>query len=83
MTFKFWKGKEFTDSMKTFAKSFKDSAKALYKGSGSGISKHSGKILLATAAASTIGGIILSVTSSKTPQKNVNVIDEKNGYTKA
>lgn len=69
MTFKFWKGKEFTKSMKSFGKNFVKSAKALYKGEGSGINKHAGKILIGTALLSSILGVINAMSSSQKPSK--------------
>lgn len=78
MTFKFWKGKEFAKSLKSFGQNFVESAKTLYKGEGTGIQKHAGKILLGAAVLSSIAGVAGAVSSSSKPQKN-NVIkkDEK------
>lgn len=75
MTFKFWKGKEFTKSLKSFGENFVESAKELYKGEGKGIQKHAGKILIGAAALSSIAGVINTVSSSQTPQKNTNIIN--------
>ena len=71
MTFKFWKGKEFAKSLKTFGNSFVESAKAFYKGEGKGWQKHAGKILLGIAAMSSFLGVINSVSGSKKPVNNV------------
>ncbi len=69
MTFKFWKGKEFLKSLQSFKKSFVQSAKALYKGEGAGITKHAGKILLGASVLSTIIGVANAVSSSQKPSK--------------
>ena len=69
MTFKFWKGKEFTKSVKSFGKNFVKSVKELYKGEGHGITKHAGKILIGAAALSSILGVINTMSSSQKPSK--------------
>jgi len=69
MTFKFWKGKEFGKSVKSFGKSLVQSAKAFYKGEGSGIEKHAGKILLGAAVLSSVFGVINTMSSSLKPSK--------------
>lgn len=79
MTFKFWDGKNFLESIKTFKKSFVESSIALYKGEGK--YKHAGKILLGTALISSIAGVINAVTSSHTPQKDIHIIDKNRRYT--
>lgn len=81
-TFKFWKGKEFAHSMKVFGESFIESSVALFKGDKNSLSKlekHSGKILLGTALASTILGVINTVHLTKKPSKQnpKKVIDPK------
>ena len=80
MSFKFWKGKEFTKSLKSFGNNFVKSAKALYEGSGSGIKKHAGKALLAVAALSSILGVINAVYSSKTPSNSSGTVDKNRKY---
>ena len=84
MTFKFWKGKEFLKSVKSFGKNFIKSAKALWEGQGSGVKKHAGKIIIGLAALSSVLGIINSVTSSKTPSKTkaADVISKDRNYIK-
>lgn len=69
MTFKFWKGKEFTNSMKSFGRNFVKSVKALFKGEGTGINKHAGKILIGTALLSSVLGVINAMSSSQKPSK--------------
>ncbi len=69
MTFKFWKGKEFTNSIKSFGRNFVKSAKALFKGEGTGINKHAGKILIGTALLSSVLGVINAMSSSQKPSK--------------
>ena len=69
MTFKFWKGNEFKKSCESFGKNFLKSAKALYKGEGSGLNKHAGKILIGTALLSSIFGVINAMSSSQKPSK--------------
>ncbi len=80
MTFKFWKPEEFGKSLKAFGKSFIDSAKALYKGEGKGISKHAGKILLGSSLLVSALGVINTVAGvKKQPKSNSDIIkkDEK------
>ena len=80
MTFKFWKPQEFLKSLKVFGASFVKSAKDLYKGEGTGIAKHAGKILLGAAALSSVLGVINTVAGSKqTPKSKSDIIkpDEK------
>lgn len=69
MTFKFWKGKEFTNSIKSFGRNFVKSAKTLFKGEGTGINKHAGKILLGAAVLSSVLGVINAMSSSQKPSK--------------
>lgn len=69
MTFKFWKGKEFTNSVKSFGRNFVKSAKTLFKGEGSGINKHAGKILLGASILSSVIGVINAMSSSQKPSK--------------
>lgn len=69
MTFKFWKGKEFTNSVKSFGRNFVKSAKSLFKGEGSGINKHAGKILLGASILSSVIGVINAMSSSQKPSK--------------
>ena len=84
MTFKFWKGKEFSKSIQSFGKNFIKSAKALWQGEGSGVKKHAGKIIIGLAALSSVLGIINSVSSSKTPSKTkaADVISKDRNYIK-
>ena len=74
MTFKFWKTQEFGKSLKIFGKSFVRSAKALYKGEGSGITKHAGKILLGAAALSSVLGVVNTVAGVKKAPKSTDII---------
>ena len=79
MTFKFWKRKEFLKTMESFGRNLKESAKELWTGSGKGIAKQGGKILLGTAILSSVLGVINAVTSSHTPsKKNVSDVINKN-----
>ena len=73
-TLKIWKPKEFIHSLKVFKRSAADSAKSFFNGSGKGLQKHSGKIMLGVAAASSIIGVINAVVNIKN-QKN-DVIDK-------
>ena len=80
LTFKFWKPQEFLKSLKVFGASFVKSAKDLYKGEGTGIAKHAGKILLGAAVLSSVLGVINTVAGSKqTPKSKSDIIkpDEK------
>ena len=69
MTFKFWKGKEFTNSIKSIGRNFVKSSNALFKGEGKGINKHAGKILIGTALLSSVLGVINAMSSSQKPSK--------------
>jgi hypothetical protein len=76
---KFWKGKEFTHSLKVFGQSFIDSAKQLYKGSPGSFSvleRHSGKLMIGTALTSTVLGVLNTVHLTKKPSKIDNVFDK-------
>ena len=78
-TLKFWKGKEFTHSLKVFGQSFIDSAKQLYKGSPGSFSvleRHSGKLMIGTALTSTVLGVLNTVHLTKKPSKIDNVFDK-------
>ena len=83
MTFKFWKGKQFGKSLKSFGKSFVESAKSLWTGKGKGVEKHAGKMLVGIAALSTILGVINSVTGIKKPAKASEIVKKNEGYVKA
>ena len=82
MTFKFWKGKEFMKSLKSFGNSFAESAEALWKGEGKGIKKHAGKLLVGTAILSSVLGVVNAMSSSKTPSKidSADVIKKSDRY---
>ena len=83
-TLKFWKGKEFSKSIKTFGQSFVKSAKELYTGGANakGIDKWAGKGFLGLAVLATILGDIKIITSSKNPvqAKPFDVIDKDRKY---
>lgn len=71
-TFKFWKGKEFLSSMKTFGRCFVESARDLVKGepeATSKVAKHSGKVLVGLAALSTVAGLLNTFHITKKPAK--------------
>lgn len=67
-TLKFWKGKEFKTSAKSFGRNLVESAKTLYSGEGQKF-KHGGKALLYTALASSILGVVNVMSSSQKPSK--------------
>ena len=83
MTFKFWKGKEFLESTKSFGRNFVKSAKELYKGEGQGINKHAGKILIGASVLSSVLGVINTLSSAHKPSKVTagNVINKSEKYT--
>lgn len=81
MTFKFWKGKEFTKSIESFGRNFKESLKAFWNGEGKGVGKHAGKAMVGVAALSTVLGVINAISSPHTPQKSHNVINKNDKYT--
>ena len=70
MTFKFWKPKEFLKSLQIFGRSFVKSAKELYKGEGTELTKHAGKMLLGIAVLSSVLGVINTVAGAKKPPKS-------------
>lgn len=80
MTFKFWKGKEFKNSIESFGRNFIKSFKEFWHGEGNGIVKHSGKILLGTAAASTLLGLANTLYSSHTPAKTKGIVNKQDRY---
>lgn len=82
MTFKFWKGKEFITSLKSFGRNFIESAKELYLGEGKGIQKQAGKILIGAAVLSSIIGVVNSVSSSQKPSSlsAADIINKDNKY---
>lgn len=84
MTFKFWKGKEFSKSIQSFGRNFIKASKELWNGHGQGFRKHAGKVLIGLAALSSVIGVINAVTSSKTPSKTKasDVIDKNKNYIK-
>ena len=76
-TLKFWKFGQFKHSVRILGESLRDSVKELWKGditSRSKIARHSGKILIGTALAATILGIINTVHLTKKPQPQPKVI---------
>lgn len=82
MTFKFWKGKEFMKSVKSFGNCFFESLETFWKGEGSGVKKHAGKLLLGTAVLSSVIGVVNTMSSSKTPSKidSADVIKKSDRY---
>lgn len=82
MTFKFWKGKEFGQSLKSFGRNFVKSAKALYKGEGHGATKHAGKALIGVSVLSSVLGVINTLSSSHKPSKvgTADVINKNEKY---
>lgn len=70
MTLKFWKGKEFKESLKSFGKNFIESSKEFWKGEGTGIQKHAGKALVGVAALTTVLGVINTVSHKSVDTKN-------------
>lgn len=70
-TLKFWKGKDFVHSLKTFGNSFVESVKSLYNGPSGDVSKfekHSGKALIATTLLATVFGVVNSLHITKKPK---------------
>ncbi len=83
MNFKFWKPEEFATSAKQFGRSFVESAKSFYFGDGSSFMKrHGGKVLMGTALASTIIGVINASTSANKPSKldSADIIEKDRKY---
>ncbi|MDR1327733.1 MAG: hypothetical protein LBJ74_04935 [Heliobacteriaceae bacterium] len=82
MTLKFKNG-AFKNSMRVFGQSFKNSAKTLYTGADSELGKHTGKVLLFLAAASTVLGVLNAVRNPDKPSKDTTVIDKGGKYVTA
>lgn len=78
MSFKFWKPEEFGRSMKSFGRNFVKSAKELWVGEGSGMSKHAGKALIGISALSTVLGVMNAISHKSVDSKNV--IDKNERY---
>lgn len=82
-TLKFWKPKDFLHSLKVFGKSAVDSAKAFYKGpegATKNVQKYAGKMMLGSAIAVTVLGVLNAIHITKKPPKvakNENVFDPK------
>jgi len=79
-TLKFWKGKDFLNSVKSFGRNFVKASKELWQGSGSGLKKQSGKILIGLAVLSSVLGVANAVISPKSKLKSSDVIDKSKGY---
>ena len=81
-TFKFWQTQKFKKSLETFWPSLKESAKEFYHGDKSGNGKYAGKVLLFTAAASSIIGVINAFSSSNKPAKldSASIIEKDRKY---
>lgn len=80
MTFNPIDTKRFNKSLKSFGNSLKDSIAALWKGEGYGIKKQAGKILISTAALSSVLGILNALHSSKSNNNTQNVINKNDRY---
>lgn len=79
-TLKFWKTKDFAHSLEIMSRSFVESAKALWNGDKESLSKldkHSGKILIGTAVAATILGVLNTIHITKKPSTQHSVLDKK------
>lgn len=80
MTLKFWNGKKFMKTLQSFGENFVKSSKKLWHGEGKGIQKHAGKMLVGSAVASTLIGIMNALHSNSKPS-NVKAKDViKGGY---
>lgn len=79
---KFFATKGVVRSTKQFGKSLWESMKEFYKGSGSGINKQAGKLLLGTALLSTILGVTNVMSSSQKPSKldSADIIEKDRKY---
>ena len=83
MNFKFWKPEQFAKSAEQFGRSFVESAKSLYFGNGSSfINRHCGKMLLYTALASSVIGVMNAVTSNNKPSRldSADIIEKDRKY---
>lgn len=78
----FFNTKGFKNSVNQFGKSLWESMKAFYHGEGTGIVKHSGKLLLGAAVLSTILGVGNVMSSSQKPSKldSADIIDKSRKY---
>jgi len=68
-TLKFWKRKEFGNTVKSFGTAFVDSAKEFWKGEGHGLKKQGGKIMVGVSALATTLGLLNVLNYSKKPDK--------------
>ncbi len=81
-TLKFWKGKEFNKSVKTFGKSLERSMKSFYLGDGSKYSKYTGKAMLFTSLGASALGVLNVMSSSQKPSKldSADIIEKERKY---
>lgn len=79
---KFFNTKGFKPSVKQFGASLWESMKDFYKGQGSGITKHAGKLLLGTAVLSSVLGVANVMSSSQKPSKldSADIIEKSGKY---
>ena len=78
MNFKFWEPEKFVKSLKSFGNNFIKSAKELWIGEGTGITKHAGKALIGISALSTILGVANAVSHKSVNTQNT--IDKNERY---
>ncbi len=77
-TFKFWKGKNFINTIKAFPKTLAQSSAEFFKGAKTGnvMQRHAGKMLLGVAALSSVLGIINSVVGARTKKCHSHIIKQ-------
>ena len=82
MTFDIRKSDKFIKTIKSFGVNFKNSTISLWKGSGTGVKKQAGKLLVGAAVLSTLTGVLNSVLGSKRtePKKISEVINKNDRY---
>ncbi len=81
-TLKFWKGKEFKESLSTFGKCFERSLSSLYFGDGSKVGKYTGKAMIFTSLAASALGVLNVMSSSQKPSKldSADIIEKERKY---
>lgn len=79
---KFWQGKRFLKTTETFFSSLGESIGQFWKGQGTGINKHAGKLLVGTAALTTLASLCNIMTSNNKPSKldSADVIEKSRKY---
>ena len=81
-TLKFWKGEKFKNTISTFGRAAKESAKLFWHGEGKGLAKHGGKAMVGISTAATVLGVLNALNYTKRPVSTeaTAVIDKTEKY---